>query len=165
MKLKVEPKTRDQVKEISRLWRALPRELKNDIRRWQRSEANPIWREEIASRPKTGLQEAVFRSGNSVRAGAIIELTAGNSARKMRGGGTPRELAAPAEFGTTRHDKYTRYYRQGHVVVRRTARGLPARDRKGYVAYPAAERAIKRIAQLAVQVAVRRIHEAAEGRG
>lgn len=169
MVVKVAPKSSANVRAVTRLWRDLPRELTNDIRKWQRAEINPIWREEVAARPKDGLQSAVFKSGTNVRAGAFIELRAGSSSRKMSGGGTPRALVKQAEFGSDRtaYTKYNRTSRKGkrHTVTRRTSAGLPLYKKGGHVAYPASAKAIKRIASLAVQVTVRRIHDAIDGRG
>lgn len=152
-----------------RVFRQLPNELKNDIRRVQRAETLPIWREEIASRKDvTPIASRVYSAGISVRTGANLVLTAKGSSKKIGSRRIPQNsLRGAAEFGSTPNN-YTRYYRQSpngkkHVVTRRTRRGLPAHRRSGYVAVPASKAAVSRIQSLTVQTTIRRIHEAAEG--
>lgn len=161
---------RDSLKAVNKTFRALPKDLKNNLRKYQRSEATPIWKEEMAS--KSGLNEltqAVFKKGNTVKAGAVLTLRAGSSNKRLSGGATPAELARPVEFGTTRRDKYTKYYRTSpngnrHTVTRRTSRQLPPRRRGGYVVYPAANPAISRLTRLHVQTVIKSIYEATEKR-
>lgn len=122
-------------------------------------------------RAKTGVTkfaERTFRTGNRVKAGAVITLVAGGSNRRMSGGATAAQLIRAAEFGSNRRDSYTRYNRTSpngkrHTVTRRTSRQLPTFRRTGYAVYPASKLAIKRIASLQVQTVTRRLHEAIEG--
>lgn len=150
-------------------FRKLPADLRNDLRKYQRSEAGPIWKEEVAAKSgATPISSRVFKTGNTVKAGAVITLKAGGSNRKLSGGATPAELVRPAEFGTTRRDKYTKFYRTSpngkrHTVTRRSSRQLPTRRRGGYVVYPAAGRATKRIVSLSVQTVTRRIYDSIGG--
>lgn len=150
-------------------FRKLPADLRNDLRKYQRSEAGPIWKEEVAAKSgATPISSRVFKTGNTVKAGAVITLKAGGSNRKLSGGATPAELIRPAEFGTTRRDKYTKFYRTSpngkrHTVTRRSSRQLPSRRRGGYVVYPAAGRATKRIVSLSVQTVTRRIYDSIGG--
>jgi hypothetical protein len=150
-------------------FRKLPADLRNDLRKYQRSEAGPIWKEEVAAKSgATPISSRVFKTGNTVKAGAVITLKAGGSNRKLSGGATPAELVRPAEFGTTRRDKYTKFYRTSpngkrHTVTRRSSRQLPSRRRGGYVVYPAAGRATKRIVSLSVQTVTRRIYDSIGG--
>lgn len=157
-----------RLKAAEKRFRALPKDLKNNIRKYQRSESTPIWREEMNKRSGlSNLTQAVFKSGNTVKAGAVITLRAGGSNRKLSGGATPSLLARPAEFGSKRRDKYTRYSRQSpkgnrHTVTRRAGRQIPERRQRGYVVMPAAGEAIGRLTQLHVQTVVRTIHEAVD---
>lgn len=157
-------RARREITAAERVWRALPREIRNATTRYQRSEINPIWREEIKAQPLTGLQGAVFKSGNSVKTGSALTLVAGNSNRKLSGGGTPNMLAAAAEYGSNRRDKYTRYNRKGRPVTRRTGRGLKEYRRSGYVATPAARKTTKRVTSLTVATIMKNIYKAAEGK-
>lgn len=151
-----------------RLFRQLPKELKNDLRREQRKQALPIWREEIASRRSvTPLAERVYKSGISVKTGANLVLVAGGSTKKIGDRNLPlNALRGAAEFGS--HNRsYTKYYRKSdnggrHTVNRRARAGLPSK-RAGMVAVPAAKASVTRIKSLTIQTTIRRIHEAAEG--
>ncbi|WP_457950423.1 hypothetical protein ACTAQI_07525 [Pseudarthrobacter sp. alpha12b] len=152
-----------------RLFRQLPKELKNDIRRYQRSEVLPIWREEINKRKDiTPLASRVYKSGIAVKTGANIVLTAKGSSKKIGKRNIPQNaLLGAAEFGST-PENYTKYYRKSpkgsrHTVTRRTRAGLPHHRKGGYVAVPASKAAISRIQSLTVQTTIRRLHEAAEG--
>jgi hypothetical protein len=143
----------------------MPKEIKNDLRRYQRQEAGPIFKQEVkfgvGSNP---LASTVFKSGNTVKAGAIITLRSASSTRRMSGGATRAELMKEAEFGSLRRDKYTKYQRRSpngkvHNVTRRAGRQIPMRRRGGYVIYPAAGRSTKRIVSLSVQTITRRIYD------
>lgn len=158
-----------RLRAAQRAFRKMPNDLRNDLRKWQRSEAGPIWKQEVAEKAgATPISSRVFRTGNTVKAGAVITLKAGSSNKRLSGGATPAELIRPAEFGTTRREKYTKYYRVSpngtrHTVTRRTSRQLPSRRRGGYTVYPAAGRATKRIVSLSVQTVTRRIYDSIGG--
>jgi hypothetical protein len=153
-----------------RVFRQLPRELKNDLRRVQRAQSLPIWREEINARKDvTPVASRVYKSGISVKTGANLVLTAKGSTRKIGSRKIPQNaLLGAAEFGST-PSNYTKYYRvspdgKRHVVTRRTRRGLPQHRRTGYVAVPAGKAAVSRIQSLTIQTTIKRIHDAAEGK-
>jgi hypothetical protein len=153
-----------------RKFRTLPRELKNDLRRVQRAQSLPIWREEINERKDiTPIASRVYKSGISVKTGANLVLTAKGSTRKIGSRRIPQNaLLGAAEFGSTPAN-FTRYYRvspdgKKHTVTRRTRRGLPQHRRTGYVAVPAGKAAVSRIQSLTIQTTIRKIHEAAESR-
>jgi hypothetical protein len=147
----------------------LPKEVKNDLRKYQRSEAGPIWKESVAEKVgATPISERVFKTGNTVKTGAVITLRSGGSNRKLSGGATPAELVRAAEFGTNRKNEYTRYNRVSpkgnrHTVTRRASRQLPNRRRGGYVVYPASKRATKRLVSLSVQTITKRIYDSVGG--
>jgi hypothetical protein len=153
-----------------RVFRQLPKELKSDIRRVQRAETLPIWKEEINKRKDiTPLAARVYKSGITVRTGANLVLEAKGSTKKIGSRKIPQNLLmGAAEFGSTPNN-YTKYYRQSpngkrHTVTRRTRRGLPQHRRDGYVVIPASKAAISRIQSLTIQTVVRKIHDAAESR-
>jgi hypothetical protein len=158
-----------RLRAANKRFRQLPREVKNDLRKYQRAEAGPIWKSEVASHLNaTPISSRVFKTGNTIKAGAVITLKAGGSNKKLSGGATAAELIRPAEFGTTRRDKYTKYNRRSpkgtvHPVVRRTSRQLPTRRRGGYVVYPAAGAASKRLVSLSVQTVTRSIYDSVKG--
>lgn len=153
----------------NKLFRKLPSEVKNDLRKYQRASVSPIWKEEVAAKTGvTALSARVFKSGNTVKAGSVITLKAAGSSKKLSGGATLSELLRPAEFGTLRHNKYTKFSRvspngKHHTVTRRSSRQIPMRRRGGYVVYPAAGRATKRIVSLSVQTVTKRIYDSIGG--
>lgn len=156
--------------EAERLFRQLPKELKSSIRKAQRAETLPIWREEVNQRKGiTPLATRVYKSGITVRTGANLVLEAKGSSKKIGSRGTKQNsLMGAAEFGSTPNN-YTKYYRQSpngqrHTVTRRTRRGLPQHRRDGYVVIPASKAAVSRIQSLTIQTVVRKLHDAAEGR-
>lgn len=156
--------------EAERLFRQLPKELKSSIRKAQRAETLPIWREEVNQRKGiTPLAARVYKSGITVRTGANLVLEAKGSSKKIGSRGTKQNsLMGAAEFGSTPNN-YTKYYRQSpngqrHTVTRRTRRGLPQHRRDGYVVIPASKAAVSRIQSLTIQTVVRKLHDAAEGR-
>lgn len=167
MKIYVDGKGLNQAE---RKFRQLPKELKNDLRRVQRAQSLPIWREEINARKDvTPIASRVYKSGISVKTGANLVLTAKGSTRKIGSRRIPQNaLLGAAEFGSTPAN-YTKYYRKSpdgkrHTVTRRTRRGLPQHRRTGYVAVPAGKAAVSRIQSLTIQTTIRKIHEAAESR-
>jgi hypothetical protein len=153
-----------------RVFRKLPKELKNDLRRVQRAQSLPIWREEINARKNvTPIAARVYKSGISVKTGANLVLTAKGSSKKIGSRNIPQNaLLGAAEFGSS-PSNFTKYYRTSpdgkrHTVTRRTRRGLPQHRRTGYVAVPASKAAVSRIQSLTIQTTIKRIHDAAEGR-
>jgi hypothetical protein len=153
-----------------RRFRQLPKELKSDIRRVQRAETLPIWREEVNKRKDiTPIAQRVYRSGITVRTGANLVLEAKGSNKKIGSRKIPQNvLMGAAEFGSTPNN-YTKYYGKSpkgtrYPLTRRTRRGLPTHRRDGYVVIPASKAAVSRIQSLTIQTVVRKIHDAAEGR-
>lgn len=158
-----------RLRAANKRFRQLPKEVKNDLRKYQRAEAGPIWKSEVASHlGVTPISSRVFKTGNTIKAGAVITLKAGSSNRKLSGGATAAELIRPAEFGSNRRENYTKFYRRSpngkvHAVTRRSSRQLPSRRRGGYVVYPAAGAATKRIVSLSVQTITRSIYDSVGG--
>jgi hypothetical protein len=156
--------------QAERVFRQLPKELKSDLRKVQRSETLPIWREEInARRDITPIASRVYKSGISVKTGANLVLVAKGSTRKIGTRRIPQNaLLGAAEFGSkpSNYTKYNRTSKQGkrHTVTRRTRAGLSQNRRTGYVAVPASKAAVSRIQSLHIQTTIRRIHQAAEGK-
>lgn len=158
-----------RLKAAEQRFRKLPREVKNDLRKYQRSEASPIWKSEVAEKYQaTRLSSMVFKSGNTVKTGATMTLRAAGSSKKLSGGIAANELTMAAEFGSKRRNSYTRYNRTSprgkrHTVTRRASRQLPQYRRGGYVIHPASSKSIKRLTSLSVQTVTRRIYDSIEG--
>jgi hypothetical protein len=158
-----------RLKAAERVFRQLPREVKNDLRKYQRKEVGPIWKSEVKTNLNANkLAAVVFKSGTSVKVGASMTLRAAGSQKKLSGGIVASELIPQAEFGSSRQNKYTKYNRispkgKSHTVTRRTSRQLPHHRRGGYVVYRASGPSIQRITSLSVQTVTRRIYESIEG--
>lgn len=174
MDLSPSPAGRAQVRAAQRAFRALPKDVKNELRKAQRASLAPIWRSEMAravprAAARSGMAREVFSAGSRVKAGLPLYLVAGGSNRRMSGGGTPSDLARPYEFGTRRRENLTRYPRQSpnggtHTVTRHTSRQLALVRRTGYVVYPAVSQTIPRLIGEWVLALTDRIRDAAGGR-
>ena len=157
-----------ELKAMRQRFRGLPRELKNDVRKYARQESTPIWREEVnGAKTATRMGSTIFKSGTRVKAAETITLVAGAGTKRLSGGGTPKQLARAFEFGSQRQNNYTKYNRvspkgKRHTVTRRTSKQLPPFRKTGYTVYPASRAATKRLAKLAAQTMVRRIYESIE---
>lgn len=158
-----------RLRAANRRFRKVPADVRNNLRKFQRAEAGPIWKQEVAAKAGvTSIAARTFKSGNTVKAGAVITLRAGGSNKKLSGGATPAQLVRAAEFGTTHRNDYTKFNRTSpkgkrHTVTRRSSRQLPHHRRGGYVVYPAASRSIARITSLSVQTVTRTIYDSIEG--
>jgi len=125
-------------------FRAVPREVKNAIKRAQRAELGPTWKAEVkaaASVAPLAQQRVIFKTGSRVQAGLPVTLIAGAGSKLP---GVPRQ---GIELGSERRGNYTRYTRtrkggKPHTVTRRAARQMPPHKRSGYVVYGALARTI-----------------------
>lgn len=172
--IEVDRASRDHLRAVQRRFRQLPRELKADLRKAQRTQIGTIWKAEVDKARGAGsvvhVQGVTFAAGTRVRAGLPAVLVAGASNRKMRGGAAPSDLARPMEFGTNRKEHYTRYRRRSpnggtHVVERRASRQIRLRRRQGYIVYPAVSQTIPRLIGVWVVDGVQKsIERALEGR-
>lgn len=146
----------------------LPAEIKRQINEATRTEANPIWQDEVASRLRSPMDRKVLGAGVQVKAGNPVVMRAATSTRAIGGRLRPASDYPGWEFGANRN-KVTTYKRKSkrggtHKVTRHTARQMPARNRKGRAIYPAFTAAAPRLGSLWVQTVVRCIQEAAEGK-
>jgi hypothetical protein len=145
--------------------KAADKGIRSDINKHTRATLNPIWRQAIAARAnRSRMDQAVFGAGARIAAGNPARAIAASSRRPLRsgdGGFVPNTDARSLEFGTDRGKRST-YDRKGHQVTRRTRTGLPARNRKGRVVYPAFADVAPRMVSLWVQIIVRNIHESLE---
>lgn len=147
-------------------FRRMPAEFKSIMRKYQRAEFTPIWREEIAaaSAAQKPVYGALFKTGNTVQVGASINLKAANSRKTTSSGADRGDLAIFYEFGTTNPNLLVRYPRRSknggtHSVTRHVSRGLPPRRRNGYVTGPALAKFIKRAAKLHAQTLTKTVYE------
>jgi len=141
--------------------------VRADISRETRGTLNPVWRDAVASRARTPMDAAVFGKGARIAAGNPARAVAASSRRALSGGFVPDRDGGALEFGVDRN-KETTYTRRGkhstHQVTRHTRRGLPPRNRRGRVVYPAFAEFGPRLTSMWVQIVVRNIHKALEER-
>lgn len=155
---------------IARL-RLVDRETRKAIRAATRGVALPIWQESLAAHANTRLEVRVLSNTGRVKVSdQNVTLTSATIGRKLSGGLDPKTDYHLVEFGAPDRDAFRSYSatsRKGraYTVRRRTQRQFKARNRTGYVVYPAAAEAIPRLASLWVQTAVRTLHELIEGKG
>lgn len=152
--------------------KAVDRDIRNAINRATRRELNPIWQDELAGKV-AGLprvDQLVLGRGARVRAGNPVTLRAASSTRPLSGGLVPNLKAKGFEFGTDNRDATSTYTRRNrrnggsHSVTRRTLRHLPARAKSGRAVWPAVSGTAPRLASLWVQIIVKTINDAAEGK-
>ncbi|MEV0890314.1 hypothetical protein [Promicromonospora sp. NPDC050262] len=164
--------SKEQLRAVRRAFASLPKDLKADLRRAQREQVGQIWKREMDAARMRGdvvpQQRDLFAVGTRVRAGLPIVLVAGGSRRRMRGGGSPADLARPMEFGTARRQNRTRYFMRtpaGRVAVtRHAARQLRLTRRSGYVVHPAVSQTIPQVIGLWVTQIAGRLLDATQGR-
>lgn len=147
--------------------KAIDKDTRTDISRETRGTLNPVWRDAVASRARTRMDAATFGKGARIAAGNPARAVAASSRRALSGGFTPDRDGRALEFGVDRgkESTYRRKSKHGtHTVTRHTRRGLPARNRKGRVVYPAFAEFGPRLTSMWVQIVVRNIHKALEER-
>lgn len=172
MPIKFDPAGLAHLNAARQAFRGLPKDLKNIIRRSQRSEVGPIWKQEVATQlgRGTATQQAVFKTGTKVKAGLPMYLSAGGGTRPLSGGARPVDLARPVEVGSGRRSSYTKYRRKARgatkatAVTRRAGMQLPSERKSGYVVFPALAHSIPRIIGTWVQGLTDRIYDAVDGR-
>lgn len=147
--------------------KAVDKPVRSEISKETRGTMNPVWRDAVASRARTRMDAATFGKGTRIAAGNPARAVAASSRRALSGGFTPDRDGRALEFGVDRgkESTYTRKSKHGtHQVTRHTRRGLPARNRKGRVVFPAFAEVAPRMVSMYVQIVVRNIHKALEER-
>jgi hypothetical protein len=133
-----------------------------------RSQMVPEWREALATKASTSLEQRVLLGGTRVNLGPErVTLMAATSTKKMSGGASPQQIAAAVEFGAEkRQQKVGGRSRNGkpYTYNRRINRQFKQRTKTGFVAYPAAAELAPRFAALWVSTSIRKMHEALEGK-
>jgi len=127
------------------LLKGAPREISKEIRKATKSVIAPVWQEAVRGETRTALQVEVL--ANTARVSVSdqnVVLSAGSIGKALVGGGTPPELTAGAEFGSTRYKQFG------------------TRASKGKVVMVAAANVIPRIASLWVQTTIRTFYEIME---
>lgn len=144
--------------------RAVPREASRTALKYARGEAAPIWKEELAGRASTRLQQRVLVNTGRVGAtGRNVILRSGQVGRLSSG--TPVHLLAkPAELGAHPGSKYATRSRKGTRYFRRHGTTFGPVTRPGKVFAPAARDASARVTSVIIQSVARSLYDALEGK-
>lgn len=158
----------DALERVAAANRAVPDVLRRRMTDAGQSIIVPAWRDELRDRGRS-MQKRLIIPGSYATAGfSGFTLVAGVSGERLSGGGVASELARPFEFGTSRPTKttYGSTSSRGRrfPVTRVTTNQIPRRASKGWVAYPAGSAVIKRAVNLWVEVVVKVLADAAEGK-
>jgi len=154
-------------------FKGIDKPIRKQINDETRGTLNPEWREAIATRAGGSRQDfAVFGKGARIAAGNPARLVSTASRRPLRkgtNGFVPNTHGRFLEFPSGVPGKFVTYSRKSgnggtHKVRRRTMAGLPARKPGGRVVYPAVADVMPRFVSMWVQIIVRNIHEAYEGK-
>jgi hypothetical protein len=160
-------KTSSLLKGVALALKVVEKPIRADISKETRGTMNPVWRDAVAARARSRMDAAVFGKGARIAAGNPARAVAASSRRSLSGGFTPDRDGRALEFGADRNatTTYRRTTRHGtHDVTRHTRRGLPPRNRKGRVVFPAFAEVAPRMVSMWVQIVVRNIHESLEER-
>jgi len=129
------------------LLKALPRDAAAEIRRANKSVIAPVWKEAVRGETRTALQVRVLSDTTRVSVSdQNVTLSAATVGRPLSGGGTPAQLFAGTEFGSSRFKQFGTRASKGRVVMTAAARVIP------------------RIASLWVQTTIRTFYEKFEGK-
>lgn len=159
----------DALRRVAAANRAVPDVLRAKMTDAGRSIIVPAWTEELRKRGRAQQKRLIIPGAYASAGFSGFTAVAGVSGERLSGGGVASELARPFEFGTSRPSKttYTTTSPRGkrYRVSRVTTNQIPARASKGWVAYPAGSALIKRAVPLWVQLVVKVLADAAEGKG
>ncbi|MBT1676005.1 hypothetical protein [Curtobacterium aurantiacum] len=158
----------DELQAVILALRQMDRTLRKQIYRYSRQAIAPDWKEAIASASTTDIERQVLLRGARADVSADrITLVAASSKRKLRGGASPADIGHAVEFGAPwRRAEITATSSKGkrYSYTRTVNKQFKPRRARGHVAYPVAMRNVGRYASLWVQITVRAMHEAVEGR-
>lgn len=131
---------------------AVDKSVQSTIRKETRAVGASAWREELQRRPASEQQSRLLVKTSVVKASNNgLTLTSATQKRKaLSGGGTPIGLGKTFEFGDNK----------GYSKVH----GAPPRRKSGYVVYPALAEVAPRLISLWVQITMKHVHDALEGK-
>lgn len=154
--------------------KAVDKPIRAQIAKETRDTMNGPWREAVATHAGgSRMDNVALGKGARVAAGNPARLVAASSKRALRKGANGfipnsmgRALEFPGNVDQAKASQYVRRYKGGeaHKVKRRTLTGYPAPKPGGRVVYPAVADVMPRFVSLWVQIIVRIIYEATEGK-
>jgi len=148
--------------------RTFDKTMKTNVRRVTKILGTPEWQAQVRGNVASRLQSRVLGDTARVQASdQTVMLKAAAIGRALSGGARPPAVWAGAELGAfPKRATVTATSRRGkrYTYSRNVNAQFPARNRKGYVVFPAAARMIPRFAALWAQTVVRTFHEAMEAK-
>lgn len=150
------------LRDLAVAYRTIPAELRKQINRHTKSEAQPIWKAETRERAVTRIQQRVLVDSAKVGVTNRNVLLRSGATGKLRSGTPVINLASAAEFGRPAAAPVQSRSKRGKTYTRTTGSLFGERDRRGKVVFPAASASISRFASLWIQTTVRTLHEAGE---
>lgn len=137
------------------VYRVLPSDIRKQINRATKAEAQPIWKTETAQMAVTKIQIRTLSET------AKVGVTNRNVFLRA-GGGKYANLLTAAEFGRPASAPVKSKSRLKKPYTRATGGLFGDRDRRGKVVFPAARGSMSRFASLWIQTALRTLHETGE---
>ncbi|WIA98029.1 hypothetical protein [Curtobacterium sp. MCBA15_004] len=155
----------DELQTLLSALRTVPKDVQGQIRKFTKTDAQPIWQDEIRSRVSTTVDERVFGKTARVRvSNQNVNLEAARIGKSLSGGAKPSEIAPGREFGRNSDQAVTYQTRsrlgKSYRVTRHTKRQLPTRNTNGRVVFPSTRKSIPRFASLWIQTAARTLYDA-----
>lgn len=144
--------------------RQTPAEVQKRIAQETKSEAQPIWFEELRDGAATRVQQKVLVDSGRVGATQRNVFLRSGGVGTLRSGTPVSALASAAEFGMGRDKPITTRSRAGTTYTRRAGSAFPSPRRGGYVFWPAVGRSIARFASLWIQTGVRTLLDNLQGK-
>jgi hypothetical protein len=153
------------LRDLAFTMREVPGELKKNISRSTKAEAQPIWFEETRDRAGTKLQQRVLVDSARVGVTARNVFLRSGAVGTLSSGTPVSLLAGPAEFGMNAATRIAQKSRKGKSYTRRAGDAFGVNKRQGNVVYLAASATLPRFASLWIQTAHRCLYEAEEKAG
>lgn len=158
----------EQLGEIDERLARLDVELRARVNEAEQATIQTAWQEELAgSRGASVVQRAVVLSGPQIAAisGTAVVVATGTGTTPLSGGLVPAVNARAFEFGALDPQGHLGQAksRKGALYPRHTQRQMPTRSQTGWIAYPAAKRLGKRLAQLLQATIVKFTYDAIDG--
>lgn len=142
--------------------REVPADVRKNIASQTKQHALPIWKQELAERAPTRLQQRALVDSGRVGVTARNVFLRSGSIGKLSSGTPVSRVATVAEWGFPQDKTVSVTNRKGKTFNRSMGGAVPPRRRGGWVVHPAARDSIPRFASLWIQTAHRSLHEAQE---
>jgi len=158
----------EQLGEIDERLARLDGELLPRIQEAEQKVVQEAWQQELAAPGGSKVQRAVVLSGSQLVAvsGTSVVASTGSGTTPLSGGLVPAAQSRAFEFGALDpqgHIGNVRASSRAQAYQRHTQRQMPTRSQTGWLAYPAAARLGKRLAQLLQATIVKFTHDAIDG--